>query len=195
MDEHKKRLLSATLGHERLKFEEPLTYHSHINPNVLVECFYIATDSSELIEVLNLAFELKLKFMVIGSGSKIFFKNKRYHGLVIKNRTGNIKISGVKGKVGRNGLGIEEAMVEADSGVSIGKLNGFLREQKLQTLNCKSVINSTLGGSIFFDPEIKLISTNIKVWEKGDVVDKNIIELKRKSDIILSVILKVKSAN
>lgn len=195
MDESKKKLLSATLGQGRLKVEESLIYHTRIKSGILAEFFYIATDQSELIEVLNLAFQLKIKFMVFGSGSKIFFKNQRHEGLVIKNRTGSIKISGVKGKVGRHGLGIEEAMVEADSGVSIGKLNGFLGEQKLEALNCKSAADSTLGGSIFFDPEIKLMSTNIKVWEKGDVVDKNITELKRKSDTILSVTFKVKSAN
>lgn len=194
MDEAKKKLLESFLGAERLKHEERLTYHTLSKAHIVAECFYIATSQSELISALDIAYQLGIKLFVFGGGSKIVFRKGRIYGLVIKNRTGNIKINGVKGKVGRNGVGIEEAMVEVDSGVSIGRLNEFLNGQKLQKLPGLWADHSTLGGSIFLYPEAKLTATNIKVWERGDVVNKEIFELKKKTDVVLSVTLKVLSA-
>ncbi len=193
MTEDKIKLLEIELGKERVKRDEPLTYHTYYKSGGPAEVFYIATNEKELVKVLDLCVELKLSHFIIGGGTKLFISNQGIKGVVIKNRTSNIKISSIKGKVGRAGIGIEEAMVEMDSGVSIGKLNSFLDEQKLSQIKTSSPDPSSLGGAIFIDPSIQNASTRVKVWEKGSVFDLDFFDLRINSQVVLSMILKVKA--
>jgi UDP-N-acetylenolpyruvoylglucosamine reductase len=191
--QEKFKILVQALGKERIKFDEPLKYHLANPTEALAECFYIATTIKELEEVLNLANELKIPFFLLGSGTKVFFADEGLTGLIIKNRTSGIKISGVKGKVSVKGIGVEEAMVEAESGVSIKKLNDFLQEQKLRLFNFPFIPNSTIGGSLYVTPPLSDTVQKIKVWSEGEISDIDTLELKR-GDIVLSVIFKVKAA-
>lgn len=193
MDEGKVRLLSAELGHERLKINESLKFYTQSQSETTASCLYIATSQKELVDVLNLAKELQIKFLVFGSGSRLIIRNDQFLGIVIKNRSSMIRVSGVKGKVGRAGLGIEEAMVEVDSGVSVGKLNEFLDKQGLRNLYGPSPLYSTIGSAVFLDIPLQQMCQKVKVWEKGEIIDKEVIEINWKSDIVLSLVLKVKA--
>lgn len=192
MDE-KIRIIVSQLGQERVRIEEKLIHHTYTRLNAVAESFYIATNQRELVEALNLAYELKINVTVIGNGTKFLTRKTFIKGLVIKNRTGSIKIGAIKGKVSIKGIGIEEAQVEVDSGVSINKLNEFLEEQKLSLLQGISSSQSTIGGAIFMDSDLKNLSQQIKVWFKGDFETVDIIELNREKHIVLSVIFKVKA--
>lgn len=191
--QEKFKLLVQALGKERIKFDEALKYHLAVPTTVSAKCFYIATTIKELEQVLNLADELKIPFSVFGAGTKILLTDYNLEGLVIKNRTSGIKISGVKGKVSNKGIGVEEAMVEAESGVSMQKLNDFLRVQGLALLKGGIIPESTIGGSLYTDNRLQDASQKTKVWSDSQVFDIDILELKR-TDIILSTILKVKSS-
>lgn len=193
MDEGKIRLLSAQLGHERLKVNESLKFYTQSQSEITVACLYIATSQNELVEILDLARELKIKFLVFGGGSRLHIANNQFLGIMIKNRSSRILVSGVKGKVGRAGLGIEEAMVEVDSGVSVGKLNEFLDKQGLRSLYGPSPSFSTIGSAVFLDIPLGQMCQKVKVWERGEIIDKEVIEINRKNDIVLSLTLKVKS--
>jgi hypothetical protein len=46
---------------------------------------------------------------------------------------------------------------------------------------------------LYIDPRLKLASQKTKVWSEGEVSDIDILDLK-KEDIILSTVLKIKSA-
>src|SRR3990167_6899592 len=48
----------------------------------------------------------------------------------------NLKIFGIKGKVSKSGLGVEEALIEAGSGVSLKRLNDYVKSQGLGGLEC-----------------------------------------------------------
>lgn len=187
------KLIEQALGKERVKLDEPLKYHIANETSGKAQCFYIATSINELEQALNLARELKIPYFVFGAGTKVMIPEFGIEGLVIKNRTSGIKISGVKGKVSSKGIGVEEAMVEAESGVSIQKLNDFLTAQGLAVLQGAITPDSTVGGSLYIDTRLQDAVQKIKVWSEAQVSDIDILELKR-SDIILSAILKVKSA-
>ncbi len=187
------KLIARELGSVRVKFDELLKYHSAGGLNSIAECFYIATSVKELTQVLNLADELKIPFIIFGAGTKVSLTDEDLKGLIIKNRTSGIKISGVKGKVSVNGIGVVEAMVEVESGVSLQKLNEFLKDQGLQKLSEPLIPLSTVGGSLYITPSLQEITQKIKVWSDTKIFDIDILELKD-TDIILSAIIKVKSA-
>lgn len=192
--EEKFKIITKVLGSERVKLNEPLKYHLKNPTNGFAECFYTATTQKELIEILNLADELKIEVTLLGAGSKVIISGEGIKGLTVKNRTSSVKISGVKGKVSNTGIGVEEAMIEADSGVSIQKLNEFLSHQGLKQIEGALIPQSTIGGSLYIDPRLAELAQKIKVWSPGEVFDIDILELKRKN-IIVSVIFKIKSAN
>lgn len=186
------KLVERELGTVRVKFNEPLKYHLASGSTVNAQCFYIATSIKELTQALDLAKELKIPFFLFGGGTKVLISEK-LEGLTIKNRTSGIKISGVKGKVSVAGIGVDEALVEVESGVSLTKTNEFLKENKLKLFNFPLIPNATIGGSLLFSPPLQDLTQKIKVWSRGEVFDIDTLDLKRE-DIILSIILKVKSA-
>ncbi len=186
-------ILIQIFGIERIKIDELLKYHTFSKLGGPAEIFYIATTQKELINILNTGYELKLPLFVFGNGTKILISEKGMKGLVIRNRTSAIKISGIKGKIGRGGLGIEEALIEVDSGVSLSKLNDFLSEQHLKKFQGFSSLKATLGGSLLIDPQFEEIVSNIKIWEDGEIFDSKLKDLKRYGQVVISAILKVKA--
>lgn len=190
--EEKLKIAKRILGEERVKFNESLKYHLANPSEAKADCFYIATTIKELERALDLSRELKIPLFLFGSGTKTFI-NKDLRGITIKNRTAGIKISGVKGKVSNKGIGVEEAMVEAESGVSVKKLNEFLNQQKLRLFDFPLIQNSTIGGSLYITPGLLDAAQKIKVWSEGEISDIDTLDLKR-GDIVLSVIFKVKAA-
>lgn len=187
-------LLKAALGEVRVKTNELIKYHTYSKLGGPAEWFYIATSQKELLLVLNTCYELKIPYFLIGSGTKVMISDNGLKGLVIKNRSIIIKLGAIKGKVGKDGLGIEEAQIEADSGVLLGRLNEYLRAQKLSEINGISSVHSTVGGALFLDPALLELTEIIKVWQDGDVFEIKPFELQRNKHIIISAIFRVKAA-
>ncbi len=186
-------LLRAALGEVRVKENEEIKYHTFSKLGGPAEFFYLATSQKEFIEVLNICRELKVPIFVIGSGTKVMVSEEGLKGMVIKNRSTAIKMGAVKGKVSRDGLGVEEAQLDIDSGTIIGRINEYLRTQNLREIEGISSVHSSLGGSIFLDPNIIELAEVIKVWQDGDVFEIPPFELKRNKHIVLSVVLRIKA--
>jgi UDP-N-acetylenolpyruvoylglucosamine reductase len=192
MDEGLK-ILKSVLGESRLKENEPLKYHLNLETETAAEFFYIATSQKELIDILNMCEELKVDFQILGAGQKLNLSKPQLNGLTIKNRSNAIKLSGIKGKVGAAGLGIESALLEVDSGTSIQKLNDYLLEQKLVGVDILHGLETTVGDSVKTNPSLQNMTETIKIWDNGVVVEMTIIELKE--EVILSVVLRVHARN
>ncbi len=191
--DNKFKLLTAELGEERVKLKEQLSDYTFSKLGGPADYLFVATNQRELIRALDLATELKIPFFMLGSGTKMMISDSGFRGLVIKNRTGALKIGGIKGKVSTLGIGVEEATIEADSGVSIEKLNQFLTEQNLQNFQGASSPHSSLGGSIFLDPYLQAMAAKIKVWEDGNVFETSPRDLKRNNQMVISIFLKFKA--
>lgn len=191
MDERLK-LIAKSLGEERVRFDEDLSIHTHSGLKIKAKCFYIATNTQELIRILDLALELKIPFFILGGGTKFNLTSKT-EGLVIKNRSSNIKLAGIKGKVGREGIGVEEALVSVDSGVSLAKLNLFLAKEKLSDISGFSSLYSTAGGAIFVDIGLQNAAEKITIWSDGVISEKAPKNIHIQTDVVLSIIFKIKA--
>lgn len=191
------RILASVLGQERVKFNEKLTTYTASKLSAVAQAFFIATEVKELVEALNSCWGLKIPWTILGAGTKMVVEvvntKKNIPGLVIKNRSNNIKVGAVKGRVDRHGLGIEEALVEIDSGVTLKTLNEFLNKQNLTQLHSLSSNQASLGGSLFLDPNLKAKTEKLKVWENEEIFDINQSMLKRGTHVILSAVLRVKA--
>ena len=116
-----------------------------------------------------------------------------FDGLVIKNRTKNIHTLSVKGKVSKFGIGIEEALVEVESGVSMKKFTEALDSQRLQT-DAFADLPGSIGGNLFFSSFLQMKAKSIKVLDsrsEAKVVNVDILSPKR--HIILSGVFRVKA--
>lgn len=189
--EDKFKLLSVVLEAARLKYKESLRYHTFSRSSGFADCLYIATSQIELIKALNTAFELGIPLFVIGSGTKVL--NENFPGLVIKNRSNGIKIASVKGKVGTRGIDVEEASIEADSGVTFEKLNQFLKGQNLLEFAYTDSEKATLGGSLNLNPNLMSITQKVKVWEDGEIEVLDITKLNLQKQFILGIVVKIKA--
>lgn len=185
------KLLANTLGETRLKLDVEISdnFQTHLKGNI--EAFYIATSPRELIQVIELCWELRINFVIIGSGSRITDIGDAT--LVIKNRSDGLKIFGVKGKISRNGLGIEEAFIEAGSGVSLSTLAAYTAKQGLGGLEELQSIPGTLGGAFHFVPQIKEMASQVKILTNSSPQKDVLPSEVNKEDIILAVTFHLKT--
>lgn len=187
-------LLRNELGETRLKFEESLHYHTGSQLDILAEALYIATSQRELEKVLDFVLELGISFKVLGYDNiEASKKVKRINGLIIKNRTHQIKISGIKGKFVIGSMGIDQVLLEIDSGVSLKELKEYFEKGKLVQPIFSSNENFTIGEVLATEFGVQGMIENIKVWEKGVIEEVNILEFNPKKQIILSIVVRVKS--
>lgn len=187
------KLLSSELGENRVKKNIDVNEYFQNKLGGIALLFYIATNEKELIKAILISNELKINFLLLGSGSKIAISNDGFLGIIIKNRSDSLKIFGIKGKVSKKGLGVEEALIEAGSGVSLKRLNEYTYAQGLGGLEGFENSLNTLGGSFYITPELRIKSQQIKVLNPHGMIQiKQENELSRK-DIILSVVFKLKA--
>ncbi len=187
------KLIIDSFGIDRFKFKEQLKEYTALNVGGPADIFFIAFTSRELIKIISMCRHLKLPFFLFGTGSKIMVSDAGFEGLVIKNRTKNIQTISVKGKVTKIGIGVEEALVEVESGVSINKFVEYLNAQNLASEQFKGIPGS-VGGSLFLSKFLQLGAKSIKVLDldlKEDEI--SAFELNAKKHIILSVVFKVRA--
>lgn len=185
------KIITNILGFERVKSDEPLKYHQGQTTETTADYFYIATTQKELVDTLNLCLDLKVNFTVLGAGAKNPITSSKLSGLTIKNRAHAIKLSGIKGKFGTGGLGIESALLEVESGVSVGKLNEYLHQEGLaevETVDSEVTVGDEIGQNI----HLRNMTEAIKIWENGVEEKVSVVDVKDEY-LILSVVLRVHS--
>lgn len=189
----KYKLIIDSFGKDRFKFNEPLKEYTASELGGPAKLFFIAFTESDLIRIIIMCKELKIPFFLFGTGSKILISDLGFEGLVIKNRTKNIQTISVKGKVTKYGIGVDEALVEAEGGVSINKLVEYLNSQDLETDAFRNTQGS-IGGNLFLNRFLQNHTKSIKVLDrKSEIVQISVENLKLKEHIILSAVLKMKA--
>jgi UDP-N-acetylmuramate dehydrogenase len=189
----KYKLIVDSFGKDRFKFDEPLKEYTALSSGGAAKLFFIAFTTKELSKIVSMCRQLKLQYFVFGTGSKIMISDAGFPGLVIKNRTKNIQTVSVKGKVTKYGIGVEEAMVEVDSGVSINKFCEYLSSQNLQTEGFDGIPGS-VGGSLFLNRFLQTKVKSIKVLDQTSQIDEVSAEdLNPRKDVILSAVFRIKA--
>ena len=187
------KLIVDSFGKDRFKFEEEIKDYTELKVGGKAKLFFIAFTVKELIKMITMCRELKLNFFLFGTGSKIMISDSGFDGLIIKNRTKNFHIISVKGKVSKFGIGIEEALVEVESGMSMKKFSESLNYEKLQS-EMFSNMPGSIGGNLFISNLLQRSVKSIKVLDwKSDIWDIEPKELSLKKHIVLSSIFRIKA--
>lgn len=191
--ENKLKLIVNSFGEERFKFNELIKDYTALNIGGPADAFFIVFTTQELIKIITMCRQLKVPFFLIGTGSKIILSDNGFNGLVIKNRSKNISIVSVKGKVIKFGIGVEEALIEADSGISIVKFSEFLSTQKLEFGEFVNMPGS-IGGNLFISNVLQSRSKSIKVLSRDGEVEQVLPKkLSLNKHIILSAVFNIKA--
>ncbi len=191
--DNKYKLIVDYFGKDRFKFNEPLKEYTALRAGGPADLFFISFTTSELVKIITMSRELNLPIFVFGTGSKILISDFGFKGLVIKNRTKNIKTVSVKGKVSKFGIGVEEAMVEVESGVSIGKFCEYLDVTGLSTAEFIGIPGS-IGGNLFLSKFLQSRAKSIKVLDQASEIEEIDADgLNPKKHIVLSAVFRVKA--
>lgn len=191
--DNKFKLIIDSFGKDRFKFDEPLKDYTTLSIGGPAKLFFIVFTTQELIKLISMCRELNLPFFIFGTGSKFMMSDQGFNGLVIKNRTKNITTISVKGKVSKFGIGIDEALVEVDSGVSIAKLSEYLDSQELSPEEFKNIPGS-LGGNLFISRTLQSKVKSIKVYNLNSNIEEiGPQDLSLNKHIILSAVLRLKA--
>ncbi|MBU1032066.1 FAD-binding protein [Patescibacteria group bacterium] len=191
--ESKFKLLIDSFGKERFKFNEPLKQYFATEVGGPAKLFFIVFVTQELIKIINLARDLNLPFLLFGTGSKIMISDQGFDGLVIKNRTKNIQTVSVKGKVTKYGIGVDEALVEVDSGVSIKRFMEYLDTQGLESIDFAGVPGS-IGGALFVSRFLQNRTKSIKILDlKSEIAEISPGILSPKKHIIISALFRIRA--
>src|SRR3989344_3735177 len=188
----KLKLIVDSFGDSKVKLDEPLKDHTLLQVGGKASLFFVAFSNREIIKIEEMARDLKIPLFIFGTGSKIMMESG-FRGVVIKNRTSNIQVVGVKGKVSRAGMGVAEAVVEVDAGVSLHKLSEFLDSQKLQSGGIKNV-PGTVGGNLFLNRFLRDSVKMVKAIEEGSTEEIKIESLNLRKHVILSVVFNFKAS-
>ncbi|MBI2040283.1 FAD-binding protein [Candidatus Microgenomates bacterium] len=191
--DNKLKIIANYFGMDRVKFNESIAQYTSLNLGGPAKLFFIAFTKGEIIKMVKVCRELKLPFFIFGTGSKIMLSDIGFEGVVIKNRTKDIHILSIKGKVSKVGIGVDEALVEVDSGVSISKFVEFLDTQGLMADEFRQRPGS-IGGNIFLNKSLQNKVKSIKVLNLNSSIEEIGVEnLSFKKHIILSVALRIKT--
>lgn len=181
------KLIIDSFGKDRFKDNEPIKDYTASGIGGPAKLFFIAFTERDLVKIISMCRQLKLLYFLFGTGSKMLISDSGFNGLVIKNRTKNIQTVSVKGKVTKFGIGVEEAMIEVESGVSINKFAEYLTSQSLDSTGF--TMPGTIGGSLFFSKFLQSKVKNIKVLDQRSQIDRiNVETLSLKKHIILSAV-------
>lgn len=189
--EDKLTLIAKAFGEDKVKFNEELKYHLATRMGGPAKLFAVAVSEREIIKIVEDCQQLKVPFLMVGTGSKIMISDAGFDGVVIKNRTQSIKIISIKGKVGQKGLGVDSVLIEIDGGVIVSKFVEFLQKQGLIYEDLESVTGS-IGGNIFINRSLQEKSERIKVLNlEGDIEIIQADKLNLRQHIVLSIVLKI----
>lgn len=165
-----------------------------------VKCDYLVfpKDIDEVVKLISFLKENNYKYLVLGNGSNVIFKNKRYNGVVIKlSKLDKIEFDGDKVVVG--------------AGVSLSKLANMAINNSLSGLEFSVSIPGEIGASVsmnagaynesFSDVFVsaKVLTPKLEIIELSnedmDFSYRNSFIKKNKDYIVLEVVLKLKPGN
>lgn len=187
------KLIIDSFGKDRFKFNEPIKDYTASNMGGPARLFFIAFTSRELITIITMCRQLRIPYFLFGLGSKIAISDAGFEGLMIKNRTKDIQTISVKGRVTKFGIGVSEALIEADSGVSINRWIEYLNAQGLETTDFEGIPGS-IGGNLFFSKTLQNRTKSITVLSlDSEVRQIDVKTLRPKEHIIISAVFRIKA--
>lgn len=148
MDKAKIEEIKNIIGPLRVYENELLSKHTYFKIGGPATLFFEAKNTEDFILALQTAQKLKIIFVVLGGGANVLVSDKGFDGLVIKNKTDGVKLVGIKGTLGKNGTGINGALIWAASGTLMNRVARFTIDQNLEGLEFLLSVPGTVGGGL-----------------------------------------------
>jgi len=128
-----REILSA-LGHKVL-VNEPMALHTSFRIGGPADLYAVATSAQELVELVSLAREHDIPYLIIGRGTNILVSDRGIRGLVIENKTEGFRFE-------------EDATLRAESGALLRDLALGSARRGLGGLEWAVGIPGSVGGAI-----------------------------------------------
>lgn len=151
MNENILQELQKVFGGQRVRVNEPMSAHTTFKIGGSAEYYLEVEKIEDLIKAVNLARKVGLLVFVLGGGSNIIVSDEGMKGLVVKNNCRRFEVLGIAGKVREKKVGVDSALVYAESGVILNQLVRFTIEQGLSGLEYQLGLPGTVGGAVFMN--------------------------------------------
>lgn len=112
-----------------------LAPHTYFKIGGLADFFVEVKTTDELIDAVSYAIKNNLNYLVLGGGSNVLISGEGYRGLVIKNKTSQVKQN--------------KELIQADSGVTANYLIRYTLDEALAGLEEMLGLPGTVGGATY----------------------------------------------
>lgn len=203
------RELKKIFGRDRIRVNEPMSEHTTFKIGGPAQVYIEISNLDDLAKAAKVAYKLKIPVFILGGGSNIIVSDGGVKGLVIKNNCRAFSIINMTGKVRNKKVGVDKALIYAESGVIMNQLVRFTIEQGLSGLEYQLGLPGTVGGAIcmnsnfpkkdafvgdcLYKAKILTRQGEIKEVDRGYfkfAYDKSVLQ--ETGEIVLSVIFKLK---
>ena len=149
---------------ENIFVNETMSKHTSFKVGGIADFFVIVHNHQELIYVLKVAKNLRIKTYIIGNGTNIIVKDKGFRGIIIKLDFKHLKI--------------EKDKIVAGAGVPVALLSEFTYRKGISGFEFLSGIPGTVGGAVkmnagAFGGEIKDILIDSTIIDEKYNLKKN----------------------
>ncbi len=190
-------------GKDKVLTQESLKKHTTIKVGGPADLFFTTSSQQELIDAVKFCRQNKIPLFILGGGSNLLPSDKGFRGVVIKNKTNQIKILKVIGNIKAKKTSIKNVYLEADSGVLFNRLVRYCLDEGWGGLEHFLGLPGTVGGAIWgnahFDGrlldekihQVKILNSSFKseTLQKSECrFDYNYSRFKETSETILSSI-------
>lgn len=134
MEKEALRRITSTLG-DKVRQNEPMSLHTSLRIGGPADLYAVAASAQELIELVSLAREHDLPYLVIGHGTNILVADRGIRGLVIENRAQDMRFE-------------RDTILHAESGALLSKLARESTQRGLSGLEWAVDIPGSVGGAI-----------------------------------------------
>jgi len=156
-----------TLGPLRVRENELLSKYTYFKIGGPARFLFEAKNVEDLKLALEIAFEEKIPFIVLGGGANVLVSDKGFNGLIIRNRAEDIKLVGIKGTINKMGRGIKNALIWTASGTPMNRLARFTIDQGLEGLEFLLSIPGTVGAGLKINAHFEV--------EKGQFIGNRLV--------------------
>ena len=131
-----KEIISLHLG--KVLINEKLANHTTYRVGGKARCICIPKGTEELIKLLKIIKEKKIKHIVLGNGSNVLFSDNIYDGIIIK--LDNF-----------NKINIDKNIITVGAGYPLIKLSNDAMRNSLKGMEFMGGIPGTVGGAVFMN--------------------------------------------
>ena len=143
--------IARGIPEKNIHINEDMSKHTSFKVGGTADFFIEVDDVSELIYILKLAKQMKMKTYILGNGTNTIIKDEGFRGIIIK--------------LNFRHLNIEKEKIAAGAGIPVALLSNFAYRNKIKGFEFLSGIPGTVGGAVkmnagAYNSEIKDILVN-----------------------------------